>query len=246
MQKQIAAVPFVVYYPTKSGGEEKIIEMGDPNEFSARTLLNYFGRNHVRVYPNPARFMPLGTFATLILAILASVISAKPHLIKFWNSNSFWYLGSLALYGCAISGVIRCIISGIPWTTFDSKGRVAAFSDQSGSQTIVEGIVMASLLLASALAVIMLHKIAVSRENSDLLKVIGCTLCVGLFAALFTNYVKMFQTKQGWVSFADMIPAEVYAILRLLHAKASGFIFYYTGIQIPYSIYSSILGLKNF
>eukprot|EP01138_Halocafeteria_seosinensis_P006150 gb/GECG01006289.1/.p1 GENE.gb/GECG01006289.1/~~gb/GECG01006289.1/.p1 ORF type:complete len:370 (+),score=30.82 gb/GECG01006289.1/:1-1110(+) len=245
-KKEINAVPFVVYYPTKSGGESKMIEMGDPNGFSARTLLDYFGRQHVRVYPNPARFMPLGTFATLIMAILASVISAKPHLVKFWKNHSFWYLGSLAMYGCAISGVISCIIRGVPWTTFDSNGRVSPFSDQSGSQTIVEGIFMASLLFASAFAIIMLHKIAVNRGNSDLLKVVGCAVCMGLFAAVFTNYVKIFQKKQGWVSFGDMIPAEVYAIMRLLHSKISGIIFRYTGIQIPYSLYSSMLGLKNY
>lgn len=239
-------MPFVVFYPTKKGGESKTIELGDPAGFTARSLLDRFGKTNVRIYTNPARYMPIATFATIVFGVLASVISSNPQIICFWKLHSFWYVLSLGLYGCATSGVISCIIRGLPWTTFDDKGHLSVFTDQSGSQTITEGLFMASLLFMSAFAIIFMHKTVTSGENSDLLKATVCAVFIGIFVAVFTRYVKIFQTKQGWVAFGDMVPAELYAVLRYLHTRIAAIITRYTGIRIPYSIYSKALGLGNF
>lgn len=159
----------------------------------------------------------LAFYVTLLFVILGSLASTySSYFLTLFRQKYSYFFGSLALQAASIGGFLYCIINNAPTLPVS---RDYSLVQPGGSQTYIEGGIIGTLHLVSALSMILVIIAAKSKAISNFLKT---TLVIGFFCLFIVLYYRIFayyQMKTTWYKVSEHVPPELRAVYALFLQK---------------------------
>lgn len=204
-QYSIKSVPMMVYFEPTGKAPHSIKELPESvfaGQHTAEEMADFVKDQTgvaVEIYRSPVAAL---VTALMVLGMIASsVYYFGERILTFalWvrQFKLLWLLVCLSVFFISVSGVLYDIIRGVPWAGIDPQKRtVQWFSPQNGQQYIMEGLVIGTLNMACALAIIALVKLA-PRCGKENVMVVG-SVSAALFAIVYFSIFSLYRAKNYW------------------------------------------------
>lgn len=161
-------------------------------------------------------------WAAAAVALFGALLVADRGNLLFWNKQWFWVTSAMLVFFVAVSGFLKCIISGnVPWYGKGKDGKPILFSTSSSDQYILEGGAIGLLNVIAGLGVILLVTAAKTPCRSTLVKLALGIVAVALFACCYMQITTVYITKNSWWKPSELAPSIMTAYAQSRYRRAT-------------------------
>mmetsp|Transcript_67978 Transcript_67978/g.133679 ORF Transcript_67978/g.133679 Transcript_67978/m.133679 type:complete len:410 (+) Transcript_67978:45-1274(+) len=151
--------------------------------------------------------LALGLFAILAALFVSAAKGDFYGAVLWYQSPKIWVVVSSICFAVGVSGSIFCVIKSAPLMGMTRKG-VSIFATQGRDQFLLEGVIIASITLLSALSAYLMS--VVTKIRYPVLKHIIVLLCLAIWIVLGTYIFSTYRLKTGWYNLKDTFPPELW------------------------------------
>ena len=140
-----------------------------------------------------------------LLGYVWSIAAVDLEAALYWyRSPQLWMLVSYVFFAVGVSGSIYCIIRSAPLYGAGPGGGIEIFSSGDREQYLLEGLVVATFILGTALAGVLLFYSV--KIRFAFVRHCAVIMSMSVFAVMLLQIWKMYTEKTAWYSLKETLP----------------------------------------